>query len=722
MSRAQNSTRRPRQLGLEFTARVAPSARARALLRRLRLQGAIEAVLWTVPAWLLLRLAGPLVVQALSSVPLGASLWPLDALALLGALVLGLWRWRQRSSEWLAARLNARRREFEDSAGLLFRAGTTALAGLQRARIEARLTRIGPAELGIAALRRGQLLPPLFALLLMLAAGLLLRPFGEALPPSPGADVASARLGPPQLQAVEVSLQPPAYTGLARSTQSSLDVQALQGSQLQWALSIQPAPQQAALLFIDGERLPLGLQADGRWQASMALQSSRRYRLEFDGQLQAAELPAAKLEASPDLPPQIRVRRPGQTLNILGSAAPLTLEVEVSDDFGLGAAELVLTLAAGDGEQVEVSEQRLALRGEGDARSRRYSRRLDLAALGLIESSDLILRVEQLDNRPPRGQRARSASYILRWPRMRAADGEGVEGFVQRTLPAYFRSQRQVIIDSEALIEQRPALAAEPFMGRSDAIGVDQRLLRLRYGEFLGEAVENDGPLLPEGHSLDDGHGHVDPASFGDADAIRDAFGHTHDYSEATTLFDPVTRERLRAALREMWQSELHLRLGDPVAALPYQYRALDLIKQIQQASRIYLARVGLELPPIEFSRRLTGERKGALRPRDPLRAAERADAPARAVLSALRAGLMAAGDTPPAEFDAWLARQPEPSALDLRERLDRLQREPDCGRCRLALQAALWQALDRPPQGPALRPQVDSRGRAWLEALEAKP
>ncbi len=151
------------------------------------------------------------------------------------------------------------------------------------------------------------------------------------------------------------------------------------------------------------------------------------------------------------------------------------------------------------------------------------------------------MRLEVDDNRTPGPQTSRSASYILRWPMPPATEATGMEGLVKKALPAYFRSQRQIIIDTEALVGERARLAADDFIGRSDRIGVDQRILRMRYGQFLGE--ENvGGPESAGGeeHSEDDGHDHgaEAPADFGGAINVLEEYGHTHDDAEAATLLD----------------------------------------------------------------------------------------------------------------------------------------------------------------------------------------
>lgn len=166
-------------------------------------------------------------------------------------------------------------------------------------------------------------------------------------------------------------------------------------------------------------------------------------------------------------------------------------------------------------------------------------------------------------------------------------------------------------------------LDSETWLARSDGIGVDQKILRLRYGQFLGEEFETrSAPKTsaddihvhehaeaksfnrmlhdPEAVGRADAltahdHNHSHTSKFGDAGAVISEYGHTHDHAQAATLLDPETKAILKSALGEMWDAELRLRQGQPSEALPFENRALGYIKQVQQASRIYLARVGLE-------------------------------------------------------------------------------------------------------------------------------
>ena len=290
--------------------------------------------------------------------------------------------------------------------------------------------------------------------------------------------------------------------------------------------------------------------------------------------------------------------------------------------------------------------------GQGSAQHRRFAHRLDLAALGMAEGDDLIVQLEVSDNRRPQAQLTRSPSVILRMSRKPELESAGIEGVVRRVLPAYFRSQRQIILDAEALQKKRHTLASDVFLKQSDAIGVDQRILRLRYGQFLGEEAEGGPKLSPtadaaqgEHAPADDDHGHDTPNTpapvFGQIDHLLENFGHTHDIAEAATLLDPETRGILKQALDHMWQSELQLRQGQPDRALPFAYKALGYIKQVQQADRIFLARVGPQLPPIDESRRMGGKRDGIASRADALQASTTETAAISALWQALALSLI---------------------------------------------------------------------------------
>ncbi|HEX4852823.1 hypothetical protein [Arenimonas sp.] len=635
----------------------------------------------------------------------------------------------------LVRRLDARP-DLEDSADLLFAAPGSLgpLQQLQRQRLLDRLA-CRPADLRAAWPLRS-LLAIWIVFGTLTAATIWLFPQGITITlpqrPSPTPAPTAAAATDLVVETARLHAEPPAYTGLAAGTQPELSGKFAQDSRLRWTLRFAPQPEAVELVFHDGQRLPLTREGED-WTATRTLSKSTLYRIVPAGPLPLRDDALHRLDAIPDQPPQIRAVAPERSLTL---ATPgqrqWALDFEASDDHGLGPARLEITLAQGSGEQVTVTEQTRVLRGEGDARLRRYTHTLDLARLGLAEGDDLIVRLVVADNRAPSPQQSRSASFILRWPLPPSAESTGMEGLVKKALPAYFRSQRQIIIDAEALLADRPRLTADEFMLRSNNLGVDQRLLRLRYGQFLGEESEGE-PEPPPGyedgeHAEGDGHDHASeppaaPTPPG-GDSMLELYGHTHDEAEAATLLDPETRALLKQALDAMWLSEGGLRQGDPAAALPHAYRALGFIKQVQQASRIYLARTGLELPPIDEARRMTGDRKGIASRTTGLAPRDAGENPALPLWQALAGP---DGGEPALEaFADWLraneARVDDP--LSLVAAIDALRRDPACTDCRAALRARLWPLLPRDAAMTPARPRPGERGQAYLDALrtEASP
>lgn len=657
------------------------------------------------------------------------------AVGLIGlALVVSIATWRTRlyDRRWLMRRLDAQRTDVEDSADLLFadEAELNPLEKLQRARLERRLAGEDGHDLRPEWQTR-RIAGAWLAGLVGILVALLTPASVEQAPLAPSREGVVVPPGVPRLTGQRLQIVPPAYTGLPARSEANLDVRAPQGSQLSWTLRFDPQPRSADLIFHDGTRVSLRRDGD-IWTAGRRLDRSALYRVvPAVGEGQPLP-PLHRLDATPDALPQLRVLAPERSVTLWAPGqGGWSLLFEATDDYSVASAgQLRITVTEGEGENISFKERVITLGGSGAARRRRFAIRLDPAALGLTRGNDLVAQLTIRDLRSPSPHVVRGPGVILRWPLEPPAQGSGLDGLVKKVLPAYFRSQRQIIIDAEKLLREKPRLAEAVFAERSDKLGVDQRLLRLRYGQFLGE-VASDAPAPPTNDSdggepaaAVDEDGHAAPAAspaFGNAEDVLSAYGHTHDESEAATLIDPETRAILKKALDEMWQSELHLRQADPRQALPYAYRALGFIKQVQQSQRIYLQRVGPELPPIDETRRMTGKREGLeRRPLPPVPAAQIDAAPMQAWQALADVPGRARAAPPLDALEHWLraneARVADP--LSIVAAIDAVRQQPVCVPCRAKLRGLLWAALPRPPARVLRRDDGDAAGRRYLDAL----
>ena len=427
---------------------------------------------------------------------------------------------------------------------------------------------------------------------------------------------------------------------------------------------------------------------------------------------------------------------------------------EVSDDYGvIETATLRVTVTKGDGENITFEQRTQPLRGQGSAREMRFAPSLNIAREGLEAGGDLIVQLVVSDNRSPERHVVEGPSVILRWP-ANLEMAEGLDGMAMRIMPAYFASQRQIIINAEALIARRRSMQPDPFIDASNVIGEEQAALRLRYGQFMGEEAEGggsgggiilptsdrpSGPVLPTADAPaappppprpDEHESHNDERSvaaenegggMGAEVDVLHQFGHAHDDRDVATLFTPPTRSALARALDAMWASERELRQGRPEAALPFAHEALELLKEAQRATRIFLPRVGADIPPVDFSRRLTGKREDIV--------AETPDAPTRDAADTIAADAWRALEERPGAgsaplplgaLDRWVrengGRLPDP--LSLRAAIDTVRNEPACLDCRRRLRALLWTALQRPAPAPGRREAPGARGQRYLDAL----
>lgn len=402
---------------------------------------------------------------------------------------------------------------------------------------------------------------------------------------------------PAKIESVNISIVPPAYTRKISRNQQKFTLLIESGSQVIWKLKTTEPVNELSFIFNDKERVRLkSANAEGTaWEFRKIITKPGFYQLKINDQ--RSEL--YPLEVIKDQPATIRIIEPKQYSTIdFGQPQKVNLKVSIADDYGIKSAVIMATTASGQGEGVQFKEQQIPFAANFNTQNRNYNlqKTIDLKVLSMVPGDELYFYVKAWDNF---NQESRSETYFVS-----IADTSelmSMEGMASGVdlVPEYFRSMRQIIIDTEKLIKERPSTNAEDFKNRSNNLGIDQKMLRLRYGKFLGE----------EGGEEDhDEHATDQPAAFGNTDAILNEFGHNHDNAEDATFFEPELKSQLKATLTEMWNSELRLRTYKPAEALPYEYKALRLLKDLQQKSRVYVAKTSSKTPTLKPETRLSGE------------------------------------------------------------------------------------------------------------------
>lgn len=626
--------------------------------------------------------------------------------------------------------------ELEESTGLLVetpgRPGP--LAALQRARVERRFD----PDRARAALPRGELRRASVVGLPLALVGCLLflvppSPPGLRTVWTPGEKSTSLTL-----RSLEVEITPPRYTELPARRSRESDIEVEEGAALAWRLEVAGPVDRAWLLPSSGDSSALEPVGDGVWLATSRADRSLLVRVRLQhGDALSLTTDDYRLAVRPDRPPVLTIVRPEERTSYDPQALPpVAVEVLATDDYGVDSVSISATIATGRGEAVRFRRMRLPFteRKQREAHGELLRTTLDLKALGLGAGDELYFDVEATDRKAPVANRSRSETVFISVRDSAQATITDLARLSIGAQPEYFRSQRQLIIDTEKLLADQPTITRGAFRERSNELGMDQGALRLKYGQFLGEEFEEE--LQPMGGREHATAGAAAPdkqaaPKAGDAASenpnapttktppqkkAAEEFTHKHDDAENATLLGRSVKEKLRAAVAAMWQSELRLRTTEPKQALPFMYQALELIKQVQQDARVYVQRVGFEPPPIEVDKlRLTGKLKD-IQDREMTREPpEHVTLPAVRLALALLVGPRRASLTPGDLVAALTSAGQEiaelavddprllPVLRDLRQLADSTSRNAPCVGCADRAVGGLWGAL--PPAEP--RPQA---------------
>lgn len=429
----------------------------------------------------------------------------------------------------------------------------------------------------------------------------------------------------PKIQEQRVSITYPSYTGIASETTSKMDIKVLEGSVITWKLLFD-TPIKNPTIEVIGEFYTMKSKED-YYTYSLKLTSSGFYNFKFEDTLGASYVSKLyAIEMLNDEVPRVEIQGIDQFSSFeITDTKKLNFNALITDDFGIGEAFIIATVSKGSGESVKFREQKMDFESalKKGTKNVNLTKSIDLDALKMEAGDELYFYVEAADLKVPRAQRTRSETYFAVIKDTTSYDF-AVEGTLGAELmPDYFRSQRQLIIDTEKLVKQRSSLAKKEFNTKSNELGFDQKALRLKYGQFMGDETEGNAmtpqekptenseekdPLAAYTHDHDGNNEHNLVEKKEETKAPLDEYLHNHDDPEEATLFSNSLKSMLRQAMAEMWDAELHLRLYEPEKSLPFQRRALKLIQEIKNSARIYVHRIGFDPPPIKEDKRLTGK------------------------------------------------------------------------------------------------------------------
>lgn len=424
----------------------------------------------------------------------------------------------------------------------------------------------------------------------------------------------------PAIQNVEVSINPPGYTNLPQRSAGHENLSVPEASLLKWKVITNHTADSVWIQFGNQSSLVLN-QNQQSFEGEMAIGNNQIYQIGISSPDTTIFTDYRSVSVISDSPPQFLINSPGEQRSIITEQnRNVYLDVQIMDDYNITDASVQVTLARGSGENVRFRERTIdfdEITGINHSQAR-GTLTLNADSLEMQPGDELYFFVTATDNRPE-PQTGRSETYFVTYQDTTEAEAASFGAIAVDLMPEYFRSQRQIIIDTEKLLEEKPEISEREFEERSNTIGQNQALLRLRYGEYLGMEDESGEEIFPEAphehegenhdHSAEDINEHgLERSQSESAANIPEELMHDHGSAEMNTLFADSPRALLRESLANMWDAEQYLRTHRPETALAYEYRALEMLKKAQEANRQYVRKVGYELSPIPVDEsRLTG-------------------------------------------------------------------------------------------------------------------
>jgi hypothetical protein len=285
----------------------------------------------------------------------------------------------------------------------------------------------------------------------------------------------------------------PAYTGLPPRTVegSTGDVAAVKGTRVRIETHPLRAARKALLLLGEaGEAGEIAAMLSGNAltaELTLAADGSYRFWLQPSFGRPVREERSHRLTVEPDAPPRVEILGPADRLE-LATPRPIEIGYSASDDFGLGAVELVYRIG-------DRPEQRLPLRDGSGARAVQGRTLWDPTAAGLAGADRVAYRIEARDRDEVSGPKvgsSRTLYLVIQNPH------ESLEDRLDRQRELL----EKLIADLADRVEHDPTGAAATEVGESAAVRADAADARVAALAATHESEESHLALL--GQLLDE--------------------------------------------------------------------------------------------------------------------------------------------------------------------------------------------------------------------------
>lgn len=437
-----------------------------------------------------------------------------------------------------------------------------------------------------------------------------------------------------EFQDLRLRVVPPAYTGLAPHEQELAEpVAAIAGSVLELSGTMPYGATKviASVIVADDVASDVGPSTvrseDVRWVVRLPLRAAyraldlRAVSTHSDGEDDVVARRIMPFTMTTDREPRIDLDEPAQDLVLASATGTVDLRASATDDFGVETLALAWILSRGGGESFTFTE------GEWPLTELRRTRhgmsgmhRLDLARLDLQAGDVLHVRALARDGNDVTGPGVGvSRTRLIRIARDdEMADITSLIGFPLEAEKEPVLSQRMIILMTERLIQRARTLDREMALRESEGVAREQARLREHVADVIystksgdaGAHADDQAPRQPAVTAADSARHReelLEAASRATGRGTLEELSHQHDPDPAFA----VNRELL-SAFNAMYDAERALRLGELRAALPHEYRALEVLQSVREADRVFL-RGRQSVAPVDVSAaRGTGKLDGA--------------------------------------------------------------------------------------------------------------